>query len=41
MKFIPYSSLVGNFMYVQVCTRHDLAFVVGMLGRYSSDPVPS
>ena len=28
---IPYSSIVGNLMYAQVCTRLDIAFVVGML----------
>ena len=25
-------------MYAQVCTRPDIAFVVGMLGRYLSNP---
>ncbi|XP_062089479.1 secreted RxLR effector protein 161-like [Humulus lupulus] len=25
-------------MYAQVCTRPDIAFVVGMLGRYKSNP---
>ena len=38
MKAIPYSSVVGSLMYAQVCTHHDFAFVVGMLGRYLSDP---
>ncbi|XP_062119405.1 secreted RxLR effector protein 161-like [Humulus lupulus] len=38
MKIIPYASLVGNLMYAQVCTRPDIAFVVGVLGRYLSDP---
>ena len=37
MRTIPYSSLVGSLMYVQVCTRPDIAFVVGMLGRYLSN----
>ena len=37
MRTIPYSSLVGSFMYAQVCTRPDIAFVVGMLGRYLSN----
>ena len=38
MRTIPYSSLVGSFMYAQVCTHPDIAFVVGMLGRYLSNP---
>ncbi|RVW40204.1 Retrovirus-related Pol polyprotein from transposon TNT 1-94 [Vitis vinifera] len=38
MRTIPYSSLVGSFMYAQVCTRPDIKFVVGMLGRYLSNP---
>ena len=38
MKAVPYSSVVGRLMYAQVCTRLDIAFVVGMLGKYLSDP---
>ncbi|XP_048326799.2 secreted RxLR effector protein 161-like [Ziziphus jujuba] len=38
MKAIPYASAVGSFMYAQVCTKLDIAFVVGMLGRYQSNP---
>ena len=38
MRTIPYSSLVSNLMYVQVCTRSNIAFVVGMLGRHLSNP---
>ena len=37
MKSIPYSSVVGSLMYAQVCTHLDIAFVVGVLGRYLSD----
>ena len=37
MKVVPYSSVVGSVMYAQVCTRLDIAFVVGVLGRYLSD----
>ena len=37
MRTILYSSLVGNLMYAQVCTCPDIAFVVGMLGRYLSN----
>ncbi|XP_040864968.1 secreted RxLR effector protein 161-like [Glycine max] len=38
MKNIPYASIVGTLMYVQVCTRPNIAFAVGMLGRYHSNP---
>ncbi|KAK8952136.1 hypothetical protein KSP39_PZI003213 [Platanthera zijinensis] len=38
MLKIPYASAVGSLMYAQVCTRPDLAFIVGMLGRYLSNP---
>jgi hypothetical protein len=34
MQKIPYASAVGSLMYAQVCTRPDIAFIVGMLGRY-------
>jgi len=38
MQKIPYASTVGSLMYAQVCTRLDIAFVVGVLGRYLSNP---
>ena len=38
MKAIPYSLVVGSLMYAQVCTRLDITFVVGVLGRYLNDP---
>jgi hypothetical protein len=38
MQTIPYASLVGSLMYAQVCTRLDIAYAVGVLGRYLSDP---
>ncbi|KAH9760840.1 Integrase catalytic domain-containing protein [Citrus sinensis] len=38
MTNIPYASVVGSLMYAQVCTRPDIAYVVGMLGRYQSNP---
>ena len=41
MKVVPYSSVVSSLMYVQVCTRLDIAFIVGVLSRYSSDPSQS
>jgi len=38
MKKIPYASAVGSLMYAQVCTRPDIAYIVGVIGRYLSDP---
>ena len=38
MDKIPYASTVGSIMYAQVCTRPEIAYVVGMLGRYQSNP---
>jgi hypothetical protein len=38
MKSVPYASAVESLMYAQVCTRPDLAFVTGMLGRYRKNP---
>lgn len=38
MKLIPYASVVGSLMYAQVCTRPDIAYITGMLGRYQSNP---
>ncbi|XP_040872116.1 secreted RxLR effector protein 161-like [Glycine max] len=39
MENIPYASIVGSLMYAQTCTRPDISFAVGMLGRYQSNPV--
>ena len=38
MENIPYASIVGSLMYLQTCTRPDISFIVGMLGRYQSNP---
>ena len=38
MQAIPYASVVGSLMYAQICTRPDISFAVGMLGRYQSNP---
>ena len=37
MKNIPYASAVGRLMYAQVCTRPNIVFAIGMLGRYQSN----
>jgi hypothetical protein len=36
MKQISYALVVGSLMYAQVDTRLDIAFVVGMFGRYQT-----
>jgi len=38
MEKIPYASAVGSLIYAQVCTRPDIAYITGMLGRYLSNP---
>jgi hypothetical protein len=38
MKAVPYASAIGILQYAQVCTRPDLAFITGVLGRYQSNP---
>ena len=38
MEQIPYASIVGSLMYAQTCTRPDISFAVGMMGRYQSNP---
>ena len=35
---ILYASTIGCLMYAQVCTHPDIAYVVGMLGIYLSNP---
>ncbi|XP_075111787.1 uncharacterized protein LOC142181966 [Nicotiana tabacum] len=38
MKDVPYASVVGCLMSIQVRTSPDIAFAVNMLGRFSSNP---
>jgi hypothetical protein len=38
MQAIPYASVVDSLIYAQMCTGPDIAYVVGVLGRYLSDP---
>ena len=34
MKNVPYASAVGSLMYAQVCTCPNIAYALGVLGRY-------
>jgi hypothetical protein len=38
VKMVPYASAVGSLQYAQVCTRPDIAYVTGLLGRFQSNP---
>ncbi|RVW83994.1 Retrovirus-related Pol polyprotein from transposon TNT 1-94 [Vitis vinifera] len=38
MERFPYASTIGSLMYAQVCMRPDIVYIVGMLGRYLSNP---
>ena len=38
MKNVRYASALGSIMYAQVCTRPDIVFATGLLGRYQSNP---
>ena len=37
MKNIPYASSVGSIIYAQACIRPDIAYAIGMLGKYQSN----
>ena len=38
MSKVPYALVVGSLMYAMVCTRPDIAHVVGVISRYTSHP---
>eukprot|EP00253_Pinus_taeda_P017042 PITA_17042 len=38
MSYVPYASAVGSLMYAMVCTRPEIAHVVGVLSRFMSKP---
>nr|CAN61348.1 hypothetical protein VITISV_007257 [Vitis vinifera] len=38
MKNISYAFVVRSLMYAQVCTRPDISYAIGMLGKYQSNP---
>ena len=37
MQVVPYAFVVGNLMYVMLCTKSNICFVVGMVSRYQSN----
>ena len=38
MRTVPYIHAVGSLMYLAISTRPDIAYVVGLLGRFSANP---
>jgi hypothetical protein len=38
MSRVPYSSAIGNLMYVMVCTRPYISHTVGFVSRYMNNP---
>ncbi|CAM8972008.1 unnamed protein product [Rhodiola kirilowii] len=38
MDKVPYASAVGSLMYAMICTRPDIAFAVGVVSRFLSNP---
>lgn len=37
MKDVPYTSVLESIMYAQICTRPNISFATGFLGRYQSN----
>ncbi|GJV14712.1 retrovirus-related pol polyprotein from transposon TNT 1-94 [Tanacetum coccineum] len=38
MSEVPYANAVGSLMYLMVCTRPDIAYVVSIVSRYLANP---
>ena len=38
MKNFPYTTAVGSLMYAMVCTRPDIAYVVGVVSHFLLNP---
>lgn len=34
-----YASLVGSLMYANIYTKHDIAYIVEILGKFQSSPI--
>ena len=41
MRNVLYACAVGSLMYVMLCTRPNICFVVGLVSRYQSNPGPT
>ncbi|GJV80978.1 retrotransposon protein, putative, ty1-copia subclass [Tanacetum coccineum] len=38
MSKVPYANVIGSLMYLMVCTRPDIAYVVSIVSRYLANP---
>ena len=38
MSRVPYASAVGSIMHTMICTRLNMAYSLGVVSRYQSDP---
>jgi len=41
MEDVPYQSAVGSLMYAMICTRPNIAYVVGVVSRFLSNWGPT
>lgn len=41
MRYVPYCNAVGSLMYGMIGTRPDLAYPVGLVSRFMSNPLKS
>ena len=41
MRNIPYIQATGALLYLALCTRPDIAYLVGVLCRFNSNPGPA
>lgn len=40
MKYIPYASVIGSFMYTMLYMRADICYAIGIVSRYQSNLGP-